>query len=163
MIGVTKRRRFPKALAGLLAAALAIVAVSATLNAQTLQAPVLVLRPLTAGDLTLYSLPSTVQVSGGLPLVAIGEPLYLEVDVDATLTAKQIGAVTWTLVSKPAGSNAQIAATPLTSKVPVYEPANQLIYQAADRKLLIPDVAGTYIVSAQVTALICLAVRVAST
>jgi len=128
------------------------VAVSATLNAQTLQAPVLALRPVTTGDLALYKLPSTVQVSGGLTTVALGEPWYLEVQVDATLTAKQIGSVTWTLVVKPTGSNAQLAASPLTSSVPVYEPSGRLIYQVADRKLLRPDVAGAYIVSAQVTA-----------
>jgi hypothetical protein len=152
MMGITKRRRSPKALAGLWAAALAVVAVSATLNAQTLQAPVLALRPVTTGDLALYKLPATVQVSGGLTTLALGEPWYLEVQVDATLTAKQIGSVTWTLVVKPAGSNAQLVASPLTSSVPVYEPSDRLIYQVADRKLLRPDVAGVYIVSAEVTA-----------
>jgi len=152
MMGVTKRRRSPQALAGLGAAALAVVAVPATLKAQTLQAPVLALRPVTTGDLALYKLPSTVQVSGGLTTVALGEPWYLEVQVDATLTVKQIGSVTWTLVVKPAGSNAQLVASPLTSSVPVYEPSDRLIYQVADRKLLLPDVAGIYIVSAQVTA-----------
>lgn len=152
MMGVTKRRRFPGALAGLLAAVLMAVAVSATLNAQTLQAPVLALRPVTTGDLNLYKLPSTVQVSGGLTNVGIGEPLYLEVQVDATLTAKQIGPVTWNLVAAPAGSKAQLSASPLTSSMPVYEPSDRLVYQAADRKLLVPDVVGTYIVSATVTA-----------
>ena len=107
---------------------------------------------MTTGDLALYKLPSTVQVSGGLTTVALGEPWYLEVQVDATLTAKQIGSVTWTLVTKPAGSNAQLAASPLTSSVPVYAPSDRLIYQVAGRQLLIPDVTGTYIVSAEVTA-----------
>ncbi len=107
---------------------------------------------MTTGDLALYKLPSTVQVSGGLTTAALGEPWYLEVQVDATLTAKQIGSVTWTLVSKPSGSNAQLAASPLTSSVPVYEPSDRLIYQAGGRQLLIPDVAGVYIVSAEVTA-----------
>jgi hypothetical protein len=149
---VTKRRHFPKALVGLLTAALAVVAVSATLNAQTLQAPVLALRPLTTGDLALYSLPSTVQVSGGLTTVALGEPLYMEVEVDGTIPGNQLGGVSWTLVAKPAGSNAQLVTSPLTSSVPVYEPSDRLVYQVADRKLLRPDVAGTYIVSAAVTA-----------
>ena len=151
-MGVIQHRRFSSAAAGLLAAALAAMFVPATLSAQTLQAPVLALRPVTAGDLALYKLASTVQVSGGLNTVAIGEPLYLEVHVDATLTAKQIGPVTWTLVAAPTGSKAQLAASPLTSSVPVYEPSDRLLYQAADRKLLIPDVAGVYIVSATVTA-----------
>ena len=163
MIGLTKRRRFPGALAGLLAAVLMAVAVSATLNAQTLQAPVLALRPVTTGDLALYKLPSTVQVSGGLTNVAIGEPLYLEVHVDATLTAKQIGPVTWNLVATPTGSKAQLSASPLTSSVPVYEPSDRLLYQVADRKLLVPDVAGTYIVSATVTAGSTISTTVAGT
>lgn len=151
-MGTRKCWHFPKALAGLPALALAVVAVSATLNAQTLQAPVLAVRPVTTGDLTLYKLPSTVQVSGGLNNVGIGEPLYLEVHVDGTIPADQIGGVVWTLVSKPAGSNAQLAASPLTSAVPVYEPSDRLIYKVADRQLLVPDKVGTYIVSAAVTA-----------
>ena len=151
-MGVTLRRRFPKAFAGLWAAALVAVAASATLNAQTLQVPRLALRTVTTGDLTVYKLPSTVQVSGGLNTVALGEPWYLEVEVDGTIPANQITGVVWTVVTKPAGSKAQIAASPLTSSMPVYEPSDRLLYQVADRKLLIPDVHGVYIVSATLTA-----------
>lgn len=128
-----------------------VLAGSATLNAQTLQAPRLALRPVTTGDLALYKLPSTVQVSGGLTTVALGEPLHLEIDVDATIPAKQIGGVTWSIVNQPSGSKAQIIASPLTASVPVYEPSDRLIYQVADRKLLQPDIHGIYIVSAVVT------------
>jgi hypothetical protein len=126
------------------------MAVSATLNAQTLQAPRLALRPVTTGDLNLYKLPSTVQVSGGLTTVALGEPLYLEVQVDATILANQIPSVAWEIVTRPAGSNAEIVASPLPASVPVYEPSDRLVYQAADRKLLRPDVHGVYVVSAVV-------------
>jgi len=150
MMGITQGRRSPKALAGHLAAVLAVVAVTTTLNAQTLQAPRLALRPLTTGDLTLYKLPSTTQVSGGLTTVALGEPWYLEVQADATIPANQIS-VLWNIVSKPTGSNAQLVASPITSSVPVYEPSDRLVYQAADRKLLRPDVHGVYIISASVT------------
>ena len=84
--------------------------------------------------------------------MALGEPLYLEVDVDATIPANNIAGVIWSIVTKPAGSNAVLAASPLGSTVPVYEPSDQLIYQVAGRQLLIPDVHGVYVVSATVTA-----------
>jgi hypothetical protein len=153
MMGVTNPSRLYRALAGLLAVALMAVAVPATLNAQTtLQAPRLVVRAVTTGDLTLYKLPSTTQVSGGLNTVGLGEPWYLEVDVDATIPANNIAGVIWSIVTKPAGSNAALVASPLGSNVPVYEPSDRLIYQVAGRQLLIPDVHGVYIVSATVTA-----------
>ncbi len=153
MTGVTNPSRLYRALAGLLAVALMAVAVPATLNAQTtLQAPRLVVRAVTTGDLALYKLPSTTQVSGGLNTVALGEPLYLEVEVDATIPANNIAGVIWTIVTKPAGSNAALVASPLGSNVPVYEPSDRLVYQVAGRQLLRPDVHGVYVISATVTA-----------
>ena len=131
------------------------MAALATLNAQTtttLVAPRLVVRPLTTGDITLYKLPSTTQVSGGLNTVALGEPFYLEVDVDATIPANNIAGVIWSIVTKPAGSKAALAASPLPAAVPVYEPSDRLVYQVGGRQLLIPDVHGVYIISATVTA-----------
>src|SRR5579862_5436813 len=151
-MGVNTKQQPPKALAGLLAVALMAVAATTTLNAQTTQAPRLVVRALTNGDISSYKLPSTTQVSGGLTTVAIGEPLYLEVQVDIGIPASQMGAVTWTLSAKPSGSKAAVATSPLGSTVPIAEPSDRLIYQVAGRQLLIPDVHGEYVVSAAVTA-----------
>jgi hypothetical protein len=132
--------------------ALMAVAVSARLDAQTTVAPRLVVRALTNAEISTYKLPSTTQVSGGLTTVALGEPFYLEVDVDATIPSNNIAGVIWSVVSRPAGSNAALADSPLASNVPPFEPSDRAVYQVAGRKLLRPDVRGVYIVSATVTA-----------
>ncbi|HXS98549.1 MAG TPA: hypothetical protein VN736_28330 [Candidatus Limnocylindrales bacterium] len=155
MMGVTLNRRLPKALAGLSALALMAVAAMTTLNAQTtttLLAPRLAVRALTPGELTNYKLPSTTQLSGGLNTVALGEPLYLEVQIDANIPAAQIAGVVWSLDTKPNLSNATLAPSPLTSAVPVAEPSDRLVYQVAGRQMLKPDVHGMYVITAIVTA-----------
>ena len=104
MMGVRIHRRLPGALAGLLALALMAVAVTTTLNAQTtttVLAPRLAARAVTTGDVSTYKLVTGTQLSGGLWTVALGEPWYLEIQVDATIAAKQITGVTWTLTTKP--------------------------------------------------------------
>jgi hypothetical protein len=114
------------------------VAATTTMSAQTLQAPRLVVRALTNGDIANYKLPSTSQISGGLETVALGEPWYLEVQVDISIPAKQIVPVSWTLTTKPSGSSATLVASPLGSNVPIAEPSDRLIYQVAGRQLLRP-------------------------
>ena len=151
-MGVSRNQRLPGALAGLAAAALMAVAATTTMSAQTLQAPRLVVRALTNGDIANYKLASTSQVSGGLETVALGEPWYLEVQVDISIPAKQIVPVSWTLTTKPSGSSATLVASPLGSNVPIAEPSDRLIYQVAGRQLLRPDVHGVYVVTAVVTA-----------
>ena len=153
-MGVINNRRLPRALTGHLAVALMAVAATTTLTAQTTTTlqPRLVVRPLTTGDISVYKLASTTQLSGGLNTVALGEPLYLEVQVDAAIPASQIAGVIWTLTMKPSGSTAALASSPLGSAIPVYEPSDRLIYQVAGRQLLKPDVHGEYIVTATVTA-----------
>jgi hypothetical protein len=154
MIGVKKQRIF-KALTGLLTLALIVVAATTTLTAQTtLLAPRLVPRMVSAGDVSnaAYKLPSTTEYSSGLTTIALGEPVYLEVQVDATIPANNIAGVTWSITSKPASSNAVLVDSPLTSLVPVAEPSDRLIYQVAGRKMIRADVNGPYIISAIVTA-----------
>jgi len=151
-MGVRTNQRLPRALAGLTAVALMAVAATTTLNAQTTQQPRLVVRALTNGDIANYKLPSTTQVSGGLNTVALGEPLYLEVQIDIGISAQQIAGVVWTLTSKPAGSQATLESSPLGANVPVAEPSDRQVYQVAGRQVLRPDVHGPYVVSATVTA-----------
>jgi len=132
--------------------ALMAVAATTTLNAQTtLLAPRLALRALTPGEIATYKLPSTSQVSGGLGTVGLGEPLYMEVQVDATIPAAQLGGVVWAITESPNGTKAALAASPLGSTVPIAEPSDRLVYQVAGRQLLIPDIHGLYVVSATVT------------
>ncbi|HUB77848.1 MAG TPA: multiheme c-type cytochrome [Bryobacteraceae bacterium] len=130
--------------------ALMAVAATTTMNAQTLQAPRLALRAVTPGDISTYKLPSTTQVSGGLSTVGLGEPLYMEVQVDITLPASQLGGVTWAISESPSGSKAALAASPLGT-IPIKEPSDALIYQVAGRQMFIPDIHGLYVISATVT------------
>jgi hypothetical protein len=156
-MGVRREQRLPRALAGLSAVALMAVAATTTLTGQTTTTtttlpPRLAVRALTTGDVSAYKLPSTTQLSGGLQTVALGEPLYLEVQIDATIPAAQIAGVVWTLTSVPLGSTAKLVTSPLGSNVPVAEPSDRLIYQVAGRQMLRPDIYGPYVVTATVTA-----------
>ena len=123
-----------------------------TVHAQTNLQARLAARPLTRGDIAAYKLPATIQLSGGLNTVGLGQPLYLEVQVDSTIAASDIAGVTWALTSKPAGSKAELAESPLGNDVLPYEPSDKLVKQIAGRKLLVPDVAGAYVVTATVSA-----------
>ena len=152
MMGSKMNRKFGSLLNGLVALTLLAVAVPTAIKAQTVLAPRLATRPLTTGEVSANKLPSTTQLSSGFNTVALGEPLYLEVQVDATIAAKDIAGVIWTLTSKPATSKATIVDSPLTATVPVFEPSDRLVYQVAGRKMLRPDVVGPYIVTATVTA-----------
>ena len=151
-MGVRTNQGFPRALAGVLALALMAVAATTTLHAQTTMAPRLVVRALTNGDIANYKLPSTTQISGGLETVGLGEPLYLEVQIDIGIPANQIAGVIWSISDKPSGSTATLTASPLGSNVPIAEPSDRLVYQVAGRQLLRPDIHGMYVVSATVTA-----------
>jgi len=139
----------PTAITCLLELLLVVVCVP-NVNAQTLQAQ-LATRAVTNDDITSYALASTTETSGGLATVGLGQPVYLDAEVDINVPASQISSVTWSLASKPAGSNAVLANSPLGSNVPPYPPSDALIYQVAARKLLRPDVAGIYNLSATIT------------
>jgi len=115
------------------------------LNAQ------LALRPVTPGDIATYKLPATTDASGGLMNVGLGQPAYLEVDINSAVPASDITGVTWTLTTKPGGSNAAITASPLTAAVPIFQPSDALVLQVAGRALLRPDLEGAYQVTATVT------------
>jgi hypothetical protein len=111
----------------------------------------LTVRPLTTGDVSVYKLPSTTQLSNGLYTVGLGEPLYLEVQVNSALPASAVTGVNWTLVYQPDGSKATLVASPLPLTIPVYEPSDRLVARPAARMLLRPDVEGVYVVDATVT------------
>ena len=139
-----------RAAAVVVAAALMAVLAAGTAAAQTPNAQ-LVSRALSQDDMTYYSLPTTLERSGGLSTVGVGQAIYLEADLDNTIPASQIASVTWELTSKPAGSNAAFSDSPLGPNVPVYEPSDRVIFQVAGRTLLRADVPGQYLVKATIT------------
>ncbi|HUA37663.1 MAG TPA: hypothetical protein VMA35_04600 [Candidatus Sulfopaludibacter sp.] len=131
--------------------ALAVTSAKAQVQAQ------LVARPLTPGEIAnaTYALPANLEPSGGLLNVGVGQPVYLEIDVATNVSVPNVTNITWVLAQRPVGSAALLQASPLGTNVPVYEPADRLVYQAADRMLLRPDVAGyttndLYVVTATV-------------
>ena len=75
----------------------------------------LVARPLTPGDIIKYGLPSGTgkpSASGISNTVAIGTPLYLEVEVNSAIPASNILSVTWSLTNLPLGSAAVVDQQP---------------------------------------------------
>jgi hypothetical protein len=108
-------------------------------------------RPLTHQDIADYGLPEDTQVSAGLFTVGLGQPVYLEAEVDATIPAADILDVTWSLAAKPPGSTATFEPSPLSLDIPIFSPGDREVYRVASRTLLRPDVAGKYSVVATVT------------
>lgn len=107
-------------------------------------------RALTPQEIKDYALPAATQISGGLFNVGLGQPVYLEAQVRATIPAGNILGVTWELTSKPVGSAATLAASPLPANMPIYNPGDRGFYNLAGRQLLKPDIAGQYLVRATV-------------
>jgi len=132
------------ALSCLTAAAVSTAGAAPALNGR------FVLRPVTPGDVGLYSLPASTEYSGGLTTVGKGVAVYLEADINSAIAASNIVSVTWILTNQPLGSVATIGPSPLPANMPVYEPVDRSLYQVAQRALLRPDVEGQYTVIAQI-------------
>jgi hypothetical protein len=110
----------------------------------------LTLRPLTPQDRKDFGLPTTTQIASGIHTVAIGAPAYLEALANLTIAPSNIVGVTWSLATKPLGSAAELATSPLGANVPTYKMADRLTLQVAGRTLLVPDVEGQYTVTAMI-------------
>jgi nitrate reductase cytochrome c-type subunit len=82
--------------------------------------------------------------------VAVGTPVYLEVEINKAIPLSNVVSVTWALTNRPVNSAAALTASPLGTNVPVYEPTDRLIYEVAGRSLLRPDVRGQYTVTATI-------------
>ncbi len=142
-----------------MAAALLTMVAVPTAKAQTNLQPQIVLRPLTAVDVSTYGLPSTSELSGGLDTIGVGTPAYLEVEVNTNFPATNIVSVVWAITNKPGISLAGLTNSPLGTNVPIYEPSSRLAYQVAGqltgqtfgRTLLRPDLVGQYTVRATIT------------
>ena len=136
--------------AGLIPVALAVLGAATAATAATALQGQLVLRPLTPGDVTVYKLTTGTETSGGLTTVGVGQPVYLEADVNIAIPAADIVSVNWVITNAPIGSTATLTASPLGTNVPVYEPADRLVSQVAARMVLRPDLAGQYQVVATI-------------
>ena len=128
-------------------AAAALTLLSSVTAGQAALNGTLTLRPLTPQETTDYGLTGA-QVSGGLTTIGLGQPAYLEAQVNI---ASNDTSVVWTLTSKPDGSTATILPSPLGTNVPVYKVADRSVYRVAGRAFLRPDVVGPYTVSAVIT------------
>jgi len=129
-----------------------VVCCAVTASAQTVALNAqLVPRALSRDDLSAAGLPSTLELSSGLATVGVGQPVYLDALVNLAIPASQIASVTWALTAVPSNSKAVLADSPLGTKMPTYEPSDRLTLQVAGRKLLRPDVAGRYTVTATIT------------
>jgi hypothetical protein len=119
-----------------------VVAATAVQAQTTLQGQI-VARPLSNDDAGAYKLTGA-ENSGGLSTVGLGQPAYLEAEIDINVPASEITGVAWALASKPSGSSATLADSPLGKNVPIWEPSDRLVLQVAGRTLLRPDVVGQY-------------------
>jgi len=147
-------------LACLVAAALTLLGTASAVRAA---APALsgslTLRPLTPTEIATYGLTgSNAQFSAGCQNVALGEPVYIDAMVNATIAPSNIVGVTWTLTNKPTGSQAALSPSPLSKSVPLYNTSDRYTgesstptYQLADRAFFRPDNIGSYSVNATIT------------
>ncbi len=125
---------------------LIVTAIIVLLGATTSQADKLVGRPLPPQEIHDNHLDGAI-ASGGLLTVGVGEPVYLEAMIGMEPV---VSGVTWNLMSSPAGSSAVLETSPIPMEMPIYSPADREVYQVADRMMLVPDVAGVYMVEAVV-------------
>ena len=142
-----KHNPYGKIMAGLATAALTVFgsAVSVQAAAPALTG-YLTLRPLTHTEITTYGITgSNAQFSAGINTVGLGEPAYLELLINNAIDPATITNVTWTLLNSPAPS-ASIQASFLGTNIPVYNPADKVIYQVGARALLRPTAVGPYTV-----------------
>jgi len=113
--------------------------------------PKLVLRPVTLGDVVNYGLPASTEYASGLNTVAVGTPVYFDIEVNLAIAPTNVLSVNWTITSQPGSSVASLTNSPLGTNVPVYEPSDRLVSQVVSRKLLRPDARGQFTVNAQIT------------
>ena len=108
-------------------------------------------RPLTHQEIKDYNLPEGTNPSGGLMVVGLGEPVYLEVLVDK---GEFVSNVTWSvegitaIFKDPPVSSATFEPSPIPADMPIYSPGDRAIYDAYGRTLFRPDVEGTYTIKA---------------
>jgi len=104
----------------------------------------IVARPLTTQEVTDLGLTNTTQIAGGNLTVGLGQPAYLEVQVEKDTVVTQ---VVWSVNSQPVGSTATLTASPIALAVPIYDGGQREDFDVAGRQMLRPDLVGPYTVS----------------
>ncbi len=146
---MNKTLSIKRATLGLATIALCLSAFGPTARAATLDAQ-LSPRPLTPQEVKTYSLAGNLP-SGGLETVAINQQVYLEVLINAAVPDTDNVVVNWTLTSSPVGSAAVLTNSPLGANVPPFNIYDRTATKVGGRTMLIPDVTGQYVVTADVT------------
>src|SRR5690349_16161859 len=82
-------------------------------------------RPLSSNDKTVYKLPGSIELSGGLSTVGVGAALYVEAQINSAVPLSAVTNLSWVLSAQPVGSTATLQPSPLAINMPVYEPADQ--------------------------------------
>ena len=108
----------------------------------------LVARPLTPQEIHDYELPEGTQRSGGLFTVGVGSPVYLEAQVPIGAV---VSGIVWEVEVAPQGSTVDLADSPLSPAIPIYNPGDREVNAVAGRKLLLPDLNGIYKVKATIS------------
>jgi len=117
-----------KVFAGLAVVALAFVGAVPTVNAASIALNGQVTqRPLTPTEIARYQL-TNAQFSAGIGTVALGEPVYLDAMVSASLAPSNLLGVTWSMTTNnmPAGSHAVLLTSPLGTNVPLFKTADRV-------------------------------------
>jgi hypothetical protein len=135
-------------------AAIGLLTLAAALPARAAAPPPLngqvIARPLTSGDKTVYALPASLELSGGLSTVGVGTAVYLEAQINSAIPVSDVTNLSWAVTAQPIGSTATLQPSPLGANVKVYEPADRPVLQVAGRILFRPDVTGQYAVTATI-------------
>ncbi|MGO9587872.1 MAG: hypothetical protein ACLP2Y_16950 [Limisphaerales bacterium] len=158
-----------KRFAGLAAVTMAFVGTVGTVNAAaTALNGQVTLRPLTPTEISStygYSL-TNAQVSAGLNIVALGEPVYLDAMVSASIAPSNLLGVTWSMTTNniPLGSLAVLTNSPLGTNVPIFKTGDRVtggksgtptpylqLAGPTNRAFFRPDVIGQYTVLATIT------------
>ena len=146
---------------GTVATVNAAPAPSIALNGQVTQ------RPLTPTEIARYQL-TNAQFSAGIGTVALGEPVYLDAMVSASLAPSNILGVTWSMTTNnmPPGSQAVLLPSPLGTNVPLFKTGDRVtgganngtpapylqLAGSSARTFFRPDSVGQYTVQATIYA-----------
>jgi hypothetical protein len=104
-------------------------------------------RPLTPQEIEDNGLDAYTQTANGTHVVGLGQPVYLELLVEAGTVVTQI---VWTLDSVVSGSMATLTDSPIPMSMPTYDVGDQKKFgDVRDRALIVPDLQGVYEVSVQ--------------
>jgi hypothetical protein len=110
------------------------------------------IRPLTPQEVKDYGL-TGIQTASGLSTVAVGQPAYFDLIINAAVTNGEVVSVTWSLTNTPAGSAAGLTNSPLGTNVPPYRMIERTAAKVGGRMMIRPDVPGQYTIKVSVVSL----------